>query len=35
MPESGLTSVCEPTSPPKKQLQIGLESDTVQDHLGQ
>lgn len=34
MPESGSTSVSEPTSPPKKQLQIGMESDIVQDHLG-
>jgi hypothetical protein len=34
MPELGSTSVSEPISPPKKLLQIGLESDIVQDHLG-
>lgn len=34
MPESGSTSVFERTSPPKKLLQLGLESDIVQDHLG-
>jgi len=34
MPELGSTSVSEPTSPPKKQLQIDSESDIVQDHLG-
>lgn len=33
-PELGSTLVSEPTSPQKKQLQIGSESDIVQDHLG-
>lgn len=33
MPVSGLTSASEPTSPRKKQLQIGLGSDIVQDPL--